>query len=308
MIAMVAGLADIGRADASPLASKPGSPRAIAAEINIFLRTGAGTTETIRFADPRKHSVRVVRGRKPPAAANPDRRSDKDLSARGADEVVAFSDKRKKPVRVVRGGPIVATVSVVIPATSPGPPPRPAMQVVSFVNSRERPVTVLRGMAVARVDLALPAIIPSPYLDLFGAARGAELDRVAFAIDGAESSHGGDPGMWRAVFNGPQGPMQVSAAAAIDSGGGDRFDLSQNRLLGRTYLARLYRRYGNWPDAVSAYNWGPGNLDAWIAQGRPAAGLPLGVERYRERVLREGGISQTPGDRLARTSMQLQSR
>ena len=96
--------------------------------------------------------------------------------------------------------------------------------------------------------------------------------------------------------------MQVSAAAAIDSGGGDRFDLSQNRLLGRAYLARLYRRYGNWPDAVSAYNWGPGNLDAWIAQGRPAAGLPLGVERYRERVLREGGIAQTPGDRLARTS------
>jgi soluble lytic murein transglycosylase-like protein len=70
----------------------------------------------------------------------------------------------------------------------------------------------------------------------------------------------------------------------------------------------LYRRYGNWPDAVSAYNWGPGNLDAWIAQGRPAASLPLGVERYRERVLREGGISQTPGDPLARTSMQLQSR
>ena len=54
--------------------------------------------------------------------------------------------------------------------------------------------------------------------------------------------------------------------------------------------ARLYRRYGNWPDAVAAYNWGPGNLDEWIVAGRPSAGLPLEVERYRDRVLRDGGV------------------
>ena len=78
--------------------------------------------------------------------------------------------------------------------------------------------------------------------------------------------------------------------AATDAGGGDRFDLTQNRLLGRAYLARLYRRYGNWPDAVAAYNWGPGNLDEWIVAGRPSAGLPPEVERYRDRVLRDGGV------------------
>jgi soluble lytic murein transglycosylase-like protein len=89
--------------------------------------------------------------------------------------------------------------------------------------------------------------------------------------------------------------MQVSAAAAIDSGDGDRFDLIQYRQLGRAYLGRLFRHYGNWPDAVAAYNWGPGNMDAWIGQGRPAAGLPLGVARYRERVLRDGGIRQWAG-------------
>jgi hypothetical protein len=53
---------------------------------------------------------------------------------------------------------------------------------------------------------------------------GATLDRVAFAVDAAESSHGADPGMWRSEPNGPQGPMQVTAAAAVDAGGGDRFD------------------------------------------------------------------------------------
>ena len=88
--------------------------------------------------------------------------------------------------------------------------------------------------------------------------------------------------------------MQVSAAAAIDLGGGDRFDLVQNRQLGRAYLALLYRRYGNWPDAVAAYNWGPGNFDTWVNSGRATDKLPLEVERYRDRVLNDVGLQQAP--------------
>ena len=79
--------------------------------------------------------------------------------------------------------------------------------------------------------------------------------------------------------------MQVSAAAAADAGGGDRFDTAQNRLLGRTYLALLYRRYRSWPDAVAAYNWGPGNMDGWIGGGRQPDKLPDAVALYRVRVL-----------------------
>jgi hypothetical protein len=88
--------------------------------------------------------------------------------------------------------------------------------------------------------------------------------------------------------------MQVSAAAAFDVGGGDRFSLAENRALGRAYLARMYRRYGNWQDAIAAYNWGPGNLDTWIGGGRAADKLPLAVERYRSRVLREAVLAE-PG-------------
>src|SRR6266481_6255877 len=119
---------------------------------------------------------------------------------------------------------------------------------------------------------------------------GAVLDRVAFAVDGAESSHGADPGMWRSEPDGPQGPMQVSAAAAADAGGGDRFDDKENRTLGRAYLARMYRRYGSWPDAVAAYNWGPGRMDIWISGGRPVDQLPPAVARYRTRVLVASGL------------------
>jgi transglycosylase-like protein with SLT domain len=138
--------------------------------------------------------------------------------------------------------------------------------------------------------LLLPAILVVIGGGQFAFADGV-LDRVTYAVDGAESSHGGDPGMWRAEPDGPQGPMQVSAAAAVDAGGGDRFDESENRALGRAYLARMFRRYRTWPDAIAAYNWGPGHLDGWINGGRAADKFPATVERYRNRVLVYSGLA-----------------
>ena len=41
----------------------------------------------------------------------------------------------------------------------------------------------------------------------------APIDRVASAVDGAESSHGKDMAMWRPDPSGPQGPMQVTELA-----------------------------------------------------------------------------------------------
>jgi Transglycosylase SLT domain len=118
----------------------------------------------------------------------------------------------------------------------------------------------------------------------------AALDRVTFAVDGAESSQGTDKAMWRPNQSGPQGPMQVSEAAALDVGGGNRFDLVQNRALGREYLAHLYRRYKNWPDAIAAYNWGMGKLDSWVKTGRSPEKLLTGVAAYTTRVLHDSGL------------------
>jgi hypothetical protein len=118
----------------------------------------------------------------------------------------------------------------------------------------------------------------------------APLDRVASAVDGAESSHGSDMAMWRPDPSGPQGPMQVSEAAATDVGGGDRFDSVQNRAIGRAYLLQLYGRYGNWPDAIAAYNWGIGKMDAWVKAGRPPDQFLVGVAAYLRRVLHESGL------------------
>jgi hypothetical protein len=157
-----------------------------------------------------------------------------------------------------------------------------------------------------RFDRAWSRLLPLPViLATVGAApfasAGGILDRIVYGVDGAESSHGSDPGMWRPEsLDGPQGPMQVSAAAAADVGGGNRFDETENRALGRAYLAHMFRRYGSWPDAVAAYNWGPGHLDEWIGGGRPADRFPAAVERYRARVLGSSGLAAWANLRLAR--------
>jgi len=148
-------------------------------------------------------------------------------------------------------------------------------------------LALILGLEASGSSVAAQANRPSPAEATIRLNRGgaAALDRIAFAIDGVESGHGADPKMWGPNPDGPQGPMQVSAAAAEDAGGGDRFDERQNRALGRAYLALMYQRYGSWPDAIAAYNWGPGNMDAWIGGGRPYEKLPPAVERYRIRVL-----------------------
>ena len=228
-------------------------------------------------------------------------------------ETVTFSDPRWPAVKVVRGIPPAGRTRPVpiagvpaaarVPGTAPLRVAAATTVIVTFGDGRGERVTVVRGTAPAPASSTAPVRPPplgvppvavlrggEPFgggLALFGAANGGELDRVAFAVDGAESGHGSNPAMWRPEPAGPQGPMQVSAAAALDVGGGDRFDLHENRLLGRAYLAKLYGRYGNWPDAVAAYNWGPGNLDQWIGNGRPADALPLETARYLLRVLRD---------------------
>ncbi len=56
------------------------------------------------------------------------------------------------------------------------------------------------------------------------------------------------------------------------------FDPELNLRLGTRYLAFLYARYGSWPEALAAYNWGPGAIDKKLAEGES---LPV---QYTNRV------------------------
>jgi len=102
--------------------------------------------------------------------------------------------------------------------------------------------------------------------------------------------------------------MQVSEAAAFDVSGGDRFDVVGNRAIGRRYLAHLYNRYQNWPDAIAAYNWGLGRVDNWVNAGRPAEKLLPGVAAYTTRVLRDSGLCAAEQAKRSRPSPQFAGR
>jgi hypothetical protein len=250
----------IGTADAADSVAEPRIGRVLP-----VIGAPRGRVETVYFGDRRSPSVRLVRGTAP-VPSQPTR------------EVVSFGTGRAEQVTIVRG---MAAPSAPGALRQAALAPANRVEKISFDDGPQSTVTVVRG-STSRAAFSI---------DLFGPASAGELDRIAFAVDGVESRHGADPGMWRPEPGGPQGPMQVSAAAALDVGGGDRFDLRQNRLLGRAYLAQMFRRYGNWPDALSGYNWGPGNTDQWIGTGRRPERMPLETVRYIGRVLRDAFIT-----------------
>jgi Transglycosylase SLT domain len=63
--------------------------------------------------------------------------------------------------------------------------------------------------------------------------------------------------------------------------------------VGRDYGNAMLQRYGNEKDAAMAYNWGPGNVDKWIAGGRKGP-VPGETRQYASN-FKQGGIVQLAG-------------
>jgi hypothetical protein len=240
-----------------------------------LINRGHLAVETVVF--PGRPPVKIVRGGVAPRAAAPTASAPAKTHAAATQRTEVLSFGAAGRVTIVRGfGGAAAAVDA---------DARRSIQIVGFADARLPAVTVVREWG---------ASLPAPIVDWF--AADSDLDRIAFSVDGIESQHGADLAMWRPEFTGPQGPMQISAAAAFDVGGGDRFDLQENRLLGRAYLAQMFHRYGNWPDALGAYNWGPANLDRWITLGRDPDQMPPGVAWYISRALHDATrASAVPG-------------
>ena len=83
----------------------------------------------------------------------------------------------------------------------------------------------------------------------------------------------------KAVSNkGAKGLYQLMPKTAAGLGVTDPFDPDQSAKGGNMLLATLFKRYGNWRDALYAYNWGVGNVDNNET-------VPGSVHRYAQKVL-----------------------
>lgn len=150
---------------------------------------------------------------------------------------------------------------------------------------------VLQGYLGGGAGGGMGGMMPSrPTLG--GAYTGAAL---APEVDGwivkYSQEYGVDPNIVRAVVMQESGGRQdvVSPAGAIGYGqlmldtakglGVDPYDPEQNIKGTVMYLGQMRDRYdGNWDRALYAYNWGPGNMDAYLKTGKGLNGQPMPSE------------------------------
>src|SRR5579862_2620680 len=59
---------------------------------------------------------------------------------------------------------------------------------------------------------------------------------------------------------GELGLFQLMPSTAAQLGVADPLDPIQNAQGGVAYLAELFNQFGDWATALTAYNWGPGNV------------------------------------------------
>lgn len=87
---------------------------------------------------------------------------------------------------------------------------------------------------------------------------------------------------------GARGPFQFMPETAKRFGITDPFDEAQSRRGAREYMALLKKRYrGDERNALTAYNWGEGNMDAYLKNGRGKYGqaMPRETREYADKVL-----------------------
>lgn len=88
---------------------------------------------------------------------------------------------------------------------------------------------------------------------------------------------------------GARGVMQLMPGTIRDPGFGvtpprDNSE-AENRRVGQEYLDAMHNRYGDPKLALMAYNWGPGNVDKWIKNGRNPNAVPQETRGYVSKIM-----------------------
>lgn len=156
----------------------------------------------------------------------------------------------------------------------------------------------LRGIRRA-VSMGMGAAQTLSITQLITAAANANGVSPALALAVATRESGLNPNAYNAA-TGASGVMQLMPPTAASLGVTDLMDPTQNINAGVKYLAQLLSTYGgDVSKAVAAYDWGPGNLNADIAQNGDnwLAYAPAETQNYVASIT---GI--TPGSAAASSS------
>lgn len=132
------------------------------------------------------------------------------------------------------------------------------------------------------------------------------LDNMAHAVSLTESGdeHLDKNGNVKTSPKGARGAMQLMPDTAKDLGV-NADDEAQNREGGKRYLGSMFDRYGNWDDALAAYNWGPGNVDKWIAKGRNTDAMPAETRNYVSDTLRRSGVDESASTAIVKARREI---
>lgn len=140
------------------------------------------------------------------------------------------------------------------------------------------------------------------------AGGGGGVQQYQQFIDAAAQAHGVDPRLVGAVIGaesggrpdavspkGAAGLMQIMPATGRELGLANPRDPGQNIDKGTQYLGQMIQRYGgDQTMGLIAYNWGPGNADAWMKRGANPAELPAETRAYVQDVHRRLQQSSQP--------------
>ena len=94
---------------------------------------------------------------------------------------------------------------------------------------------------------------------------------------------------------GAEGLFQLMPTTAASLGVSNPFDPTQNATAGLTYLQQLYNQFGNWSDALIAYNEGPGTLSKGTIY--PSS------QSYADSILSAAGIDSSNTSDFASTDL-----
>lgn len=148
-------------------------------------------------------------------------------------------------------------------------------------------------MRAALIRAGRGAFASSRFLGALGAATGG----ITSMIQSMASALGVPPSLALSVAQtesslnpnavsskGAQGLFQLMPQTAASLGVANPLDPAQNTQGGLTYLSQLFRQFGNWADALAAYNWGPTNVAKYGAAAAPAS-----TQAYVSRILGSSG-------------------